>query len=293
VFLTAAFLLISILPVQDTDRPLPELGPLLKEVRKTLRSDRLLLSQYTYTETQTEHHFDRSGKIKKSEVTVSEVYPSLEEGFTYRRVVVRDGKPVRKEELEKQDREHDKKLAERARKLAREDADDRARREAKEAKERKKEDEAIDEVFAIYDITLGGRDTIDGFDAIRLDFRPRPRVRPKTRGGQALSKVRGQAWFNEQDHQLMRVEAELTDDFTLGFGILAKLNKGAHMQFERTRVNDEIWLPAAARFAGSARIMLLKGMRVEVVSEYSDHRKFTVHTSITYGDEKGRQTPRR
>jgi hypothetical protein len=278
-------------PPQDAGPPLPELGPFLQEIRRTIRSDRLLLSQYTYRETQTEHHLEKSGKVKKTEVTVSEVYPSLEEGLTYRRVIVRDGKPVPSEEIAKQDREHDKKLAERAKKLEREGADARARREAKEAEERRREDEAIDEMFAIYEITMTGREIVDGYGTIRLQFRPRPRVKPRTRGGKAMSKVSGQAWFNEQDHQLMRVEAELISDFKLGFGVLAKLNKGARMRFERRRVNDEIWLPAAARFSGTGRILLLKGMRLDVVSEYSDHRKFTVRTSVTYGSGEAQPPP--
>ena len=70
----ALFLIAAIAaPAQEAERPMPDLSAFLGEVRKHLRSDRLLLSQYTYTETQTEHHLDKSGKIKKTESTVAEV----------------------------------------------------------------------------------------------------------------------------------------------------------------------------------------------------------------------------
>ena len=102
-------LLLPAFTLQESDRPLPELNSFLQEVRKHLRSDRLLLSQYTYTQTNTERHLDGNGNVKKTEVEVYEVYPSLEEGQTYRKLISKDGKPLSPRELEKQDQEHEKK----------------------------------------------------------------------------------------------------------------------------------------------------------------------------------------
>ena len=58
------------------------------------------------------------------------------------------------------------------------------------------------------------------------------------------------------------------------------LNKGAKGIVLRRRVNNEIWLPAEERFSGTGRLLLLKGLRVELVSGFSDYRKFTVDTLI-------------
>jgi len=65
----------------------------------------------------------------------------------------------------------------------------------------------------------------------------------------------------------------------LGLGLLARLHKGSRASLLRRKVNGEIWLPAQARFSGSARLLLFKGLRLDGLSEYSDYRKFQVATS--------------
>ncbi len=53
------------------------------------------------------------------------------------------------------------------------------------------------------------------------------------------------------------------------------------------KVTDrQIWLPAEARFAGTARFLLLKGLRLESISEFSDYRKFSVFASVSFPDRK-------
>ncbi|MBZ5499214.1 MAG: hypothetical protein LAP85_22680 [Acidobacteriia bacterium] len=122
-------------PPAQAGKPLPDLEDFLKGVRSHLRSDRLLLSQYTYTEKDLIHELDKKGNIKSGHELVYEVYPSLEEGLSYRRLMSRDGKPTGKKDQDKQDRQHDKKLMEPKRALEREGTDERARRLAKEAEE--------------------------------------------------------------------------------------------------------------------------------------------------------------
>jgi hypothetical protein len=69
-------------------------------------------------------------------------------------------------------------------------------------------------------------------------------------------------------------------------GILARLNKGARLTFQRDRINKEVWLPASAHFSGSARILVFKGLKIDVTSEYSDYKKFTVESSVTYSGDR-------
>ena len=105
---------------QDLTAALPEYEPFLKTVRQKLRSDKTLLSQYTYNVRTVTKTLDGNGKAKKIEEEVSEKYPSAYPGLSYSRVIMRNGKPVPKEEIDKEDRKHDKRLKEYERKLARE-----------------------------------------------------------------------------------------------------------------------------------------------------------------------------
>jgi len=280
--LSLAFLACVRLQGQENDKPLPDLDSFLPEVRKNLRSDRLLLSQYTFTEKVTIKRLDKNGKVGKTEERVYEVYPSLDEEYSYRKLVSKDGKPLSVKELEEQDRDQDKKLEKRRRKLESMGQNKEAREAAREAEERRKEEKVLDELIKIYDIKMIGRERMAAHPAIVLSFQPRPGYTPKTDGGKILSKAAGKAWFGEDDHQLIRAETRLVDSISIGLGIIARLNEGATAVFERTRVNDEIWLPAAARFAGNIRLLLFKGLNLEVSSEYSDYRKFTVRTSVEF-----------
>jgi hypothetical protein len=271
------------LAAQRSSENLPELDAFLRGVRAHLRSDRLLQIQYTYNLKETETQLDKKGNPKKVEVNEYEVYPSLDEEFTYMRLISKNGSPLDPEKIEKQDREHDNKMRERARDLEKEGTDERARRLQREAEEKRKEDEIIDELFRLLDMKMVGREVLDGRSAIQLAFRPLPNAKPSTKEGRFLVKVAGRAWFCEEDHQLMKLEVELIDSVSFGLGLLARLNEGSKAVFVRRHVNNEVWLPAEAHFSGTARLLLLKGIRIKTDSEYSNYKKFTVETSIKFG----------
>ena len=268
--------------VPAQDRPLPDLESFLKELRKTLHTDRVLLSQYTYLDKRTEHSLDKKGRVTKTEVEVREMYPSLEQDLGYTRLISRNGQPVDPKDLEDKDGEQQRKVLERVRKMERETAVEKEKRLAKAAEERRKENESIDEAFALYAISMTGRDVVDGHDAIVLEFRARPDFKVKTDAGKFLKKLKGRAWIDERDRELIRIEVDLVDSISIGLGLLAKLSPGAHATFQRRLVNNEIWLPAEARFTGSARLLLLKGLRMDGAIQYSDYKKYSVGTDTSF-----------
>lgn len=266
------------------DPPLPELRPFLEEVRSRLHSDESLLEDYTFTEKHVEKELDSRGGVKKVTSEIYEVYPSLDPGHTYRRLVERDGRPLTEEELAREDRKHEKKIGD-----PDPDAAAQAKLAEKRLESRRKEASRIEELFRIYEIRIAGREMVDGRPTIRLTFDPRPAVETSGRAGKVLKTFAGQAWVDEEDRQVVRVDAELIDNLSFGLGVLAKLHKGSRASLLRRKVNGEIWLPAVARFTGSARILLFKGMRIDAVSEYSDYRKFQVATSSDVTPEAPQQ----
>ena len=94
-----------------------------------------------------------------------------------------------------------------------------------------------------------------------------------------LLKLRGRMWIDKTTYQWARVEAETTDTISWGL-FLARLNSGAHMSFEQTEVNSELWLPKRLLLTGSGRIGLVnkdrsgRGNRMdqlwEVFSRFQD-----------------------
>jgi hypothetical protein len=247
----------------------------LEEVRQNLQSDGLLMDQYTFTETITQKRLDAKGGVKKTKTEIYEVYPSVDFGKTYRRLIVRDGTPLPPAELADRDRKHEAKADKKERRRA---AEGQAARSRRHEERRRKEREVVDELFRMDEIAVAGRESVDGRPTIVVEFAPRPGFRPETQGGKVIQKLAGKAWIDEKDRQLVRLETKLLDTLGVGPGRAMRLQKGATAFFQRRKVNGEIWLPTEARFTGAAKALLLFGARLDIHSTYGDYKKFTVGT---------------
>ncbi len=264
-------------------RSLPDARAFLEAVRDSLHSDQTLLADYTFTERHTENKLDGKGRVKSTRTEVYEVYPSTKPGRIYRRLVSVDGNPVDPKELAEEDRKHDEKMEKRRLEMENETPEKKQQRLDREAEDLRREREVIDELFQMDEIHIAGREAIHGRNALIVTFRPKPGFHPHTKGGKVLQKLAGRAWIDEEEHQLVRIDAELLDTLGVGPAGVFRLQKGARAYFERRRVNDEIWLPAQAQFVGAAKILLFVLGRLDARSEYSDYRKFSVSTSSEVG----------
>lgn len=278
--LAAVFCLLASLPARAQDRPLPQLDVFLAETRAHLRTDSRLQSQYTYLERRADIRLSKLGKLGAGPWKAYQVYPGVPPVPTYRRLIEVDGKPLPAAELDKDDREHQKKVLEVLSKRQNETASDRAKRLAREEALRREELETIDDLFNVYEFRLIDRQMLDGNPTIVVGFAPRLGARPKTDDGTILRKVTGRAWVSETDYEVARVEVEILDDVSVGL-VLGKLYKGSTASFERRKVNDEVWLPAEARFHGQGRA-LVRRFSIDSVVQYSDYRRFSVDTDTTF-----------
>lgn len=266
---------------QDQPKPLPALQPFLAELRKNLHTDRQILSQYTYTEKQTRIQLDSDQKPKKTEIDIFEVFPGSPERVGYRRQIVKDGAPLSAAELQKKDQEMQKRRAEIQRKI---DQRTPAEKQKARAERDRREQQILDDVFGVFEPEIIGRENLEGRDVIHVKFKPRLTYKPKTREGNAMQHMAGQAWISEDDHQIARVELEVIEPISFGLGILAKLQKGASILAERRKFNDEIWLPVKIDVTVNARLLLVKGFNIRQIVEYSDHKKYSVDTILSFPD---------
>jgi hypothetical protein len=271
---------------RQIDRPLPDPRAFAAEVRKRVYADRAVMSRYTYVERREEIDISKLGKIEEGPLKVYEVYPSREAGNTYKRLIAVDGVPLTPEELQKQDRKHREDVQRELEKRRNESPDDRAKRLRKEARERAEEDAVLDEILALYDIRLVGREVLDGETTIVGVLEPKRGYEPRTDAGKLLKKIRARAWVSEADYQIARIEAEVIEDVTYGWGILARLHKGTRATYLRRKVNGEVWLPAKETVHASGRSLLFRKFKLDTETTYSDYRKFEVSTGETYGQKR-------
>jgi hypothetical protein len=227
---------------------LPDSNTFISEFRKTLRSDDELLQNYSYTEKETRTENDRSDNPKSTEVNIYQVFP--DRGQLYRRLISKNGIPLTQTELDKEDRDQ----------------------EIKKPAGPRDDSKIRDELFEIYEIQVERRESLEGSPAVVLSFRPRPGYKPQSKLTSFLTHVSGRVWVNEADHQLVRVEAEVFDPVSYGW-FLGSLQEGTRLIAERRKVHDGHWLPAKLDIQKSQRV-LLKGLHLHEVHEYSEHRKF-------------------
>jgi hypothetical protein len=265
--------------VPAAQAPLPDLAQLIKEVRGGLRTDEELLRQYTFRERRRDVKVSRLGKVQFGRWREFEVYPSMVPGETYKRLVSVDGVPLPQAELDKRDAAHRKVVLDKLEQIRVERPSERKKRLARLEKERREQQEVVDDVFAIYEIGLVGREMLDGRPTLVTTLTPRPQARTRSDAGRFLKKIRGRAWVNEADRQVVRVEMEAVEDITFGLGLLGRMHKGSTIMFRRTHVNGEIWLPAEAQYKLAGRTLVFRKFALESTTRFSDYRKFNVSTS--------------
>lgn len=273
-------LVLASLPAVAQERPLPALEPFRQEVRKHLQTDEDRQSSYMYVETQRRQGLDKNGRPTSESVKVIESYPGFPGEDRWDRVISENGRPTPPEELAKKDRERQKQAEEYLRKI--ESGKARAKIARDRDKRRRDEQQAIDDIFLVYDVRMLGREALEGHDTIVFSLTPRRNAKPRTRDGKIMRNFVAKAWVSESDYELVRLEIEAIDDVSIGLGLLARVHKGTRAWFQRRKVNGEEWLPAEASYTASARVLLLKRYRVGGTSSFSGYRKFTVDTSTTY-----------
>jgi hypothetical protein len=276
-------------PFAAQNRPLPDQESFLSETRKRLQTDSALQSGYVYVETRRELKLDKGGRTRGESIKVFESYPGLPGEQRWERLISEDGRPVPPEELAKQDRERQQKAYEMVQRLARDSSKELARQERELQKIRREREEALSDMYNVFEIRMIGRERIEEHDTIAFVLTPRRDAKPKTRVGDQIRHFRVRAWVSENDYELVKLEAEGIDDLKSGLGVLARLHKGARLSFLRRKVNGEVWLPAAVSYNGSARVGLLVTLRRSGTSEFSGYRKYSVDTLEGFSRPKGAQ----
>jgi hypothetical protein len=227
---------------------------------------------YTWTARRVERQLDSAGKVKSRKTESWETI--ILYGEPHRKYTERAGRLLSADELRKQQEKLDKEVA----KLRDETPQQKQRRLANMEKERQKDREFLLEIPDLFDLRFEPDDTIEGRPVWVISATPEPDYKPKTSDGKNLLKIKGTFWIDKAEYQWVRVEAETIG--TLTFGIfIGRINPGAKLLFEQTRVNDEVWLPKRQLVSGAGRIIGKKIAGDEEVT-WTNYRKFRVESNI-------------
>jgi hypothetical protein len=228
---------------------------------------------YTFLERSETRELDADGRVKTRKVKLYDV--TLLEGSPYRRLVGRDDHPLSPEEQQGEEKKLQDSIAQRQK----ETPEQRAKRIADWERRRQRQREPLLEIPDAFEFRIAGEQQLEGRDTWIIEAVPRRGYRARSTLAKLFPKFRGRLWIDKADYQWVKTEAEVTDTISWGL-FLARLNKGAHLSAEMTRVNGEVWLPKHIEAGGSARVAIFKKYRLEADTTYSNYRKFQAESHI-------------
>jgi len=72
------------------------------------------------------------------------------------------------------------------------------------------------------------------------------------------------------------MDVSFDENFKVGGGLLATVQKGSNFHFEQSPINGELWLPVGADASVQARVLVLKGIRQNFSERNTDFKRFHV-----------------
>ena len=252
-------------------------GPDAREiVRRSLEANEQnwkIARNYTFLQRTEERRMDASGQAKSKEVKTYDI--TLLQGSPYMRLVARDDHPLPSAEEKKEQDKLNKSIAERMK----ETPAQRERRISDYDKHRARQQETMREIGDAFDFQVLAQDRVEGRDVWVLQATPRPGYQPHSTDAKILPHVRGKLWIDQKSYHWAKLEGEVISPISWGL-FLVRLDSGARIHFDETRVNDEVWLPQHVSIAASARLGLFKKLRVEEDTTYKNYRRFQTDSRI-------------
>jgi hypothetical protein len=262
---------------------LPDLKALFKEIDDNQKAIDKIKENYAGSQSEEQTEFEGDGRVKKRELSEYTFFYLNGEEITT--LVKKDGKPLSAEEQKKENEKTQKRIEELQKRQAKKEAKEEKAKE--EGKNEDSDEPGIEVFLRACQFVNPRRERFRGQDVLVFDFEPNPEFKPHKMEEKVVQKLAGVVWIDEKAHDVARLEAYFTGDMKFAGGLLANLQKGTSFVFEQEYVNDEVWLPTYMEAHVGVRLLLVKGFKVNVVTRYSDYKKFNVETLSTIAKPKG------
>ena len=249
-----------------------DVAELLREVNRNQDELDKRVSEYAFTQKETDKQIDSKGVLKKQTVKVYEVYP-LPNREPVKKLISENGVPLSPEQAAKEDRRVQEEFVKAERDREKDEKKLAQRRAEREKKE--KEGAEIAPFLKACEFVSPRREQWEGRETIVFDFRPKPGFRPKSREESLIAKLVGVVWIDPIDKQVIRLEARLAEGFKIAGGLVASLKPGAAVVIEQTRMAQGVWLPRFAQVNLSVKILLFGGGDYNQTLEWSDYKHFS------------------
>jgi hypothetical protein len=224
---------------------------LAARVRERITESRNQLERYGYYEEDIEVQLDRSGGEMSREARVYVVSPAPPGGDPDSRLISVDGRPPTPDEREEDEERR---------------ADERKDSGAEVQKARDRRREAVEDLRRGLTVRIDGRELVEGRQITILAFEPRPDAKLRSRAGLFIRAMKGRIWVTPAG-DITRAEAELIDDVSVGWGLIARVWKGASLRARQQPLGNA-WLPLDMTAEARGRTLLFRTFRTRYLVRF-------------------------
>jgi len=261
---------------------LPDLQALFKEIDEHQKAIDKIKENYAGTRVEEETEYESDGRVKKHEAKEFTFF--YLDGDEISTLVKKDGKPLTDEEQKKENEKTQKEIQDVQKRQTKKEA--KEEKEKEEGKDPDSDDPGIEVFLRVSQFVNPRRERFRGQDVLVFDFEPNPDFKARKLEEKVVQKLAGVVWIDEKAHDVARLEAYFVGDIKIAGGLLANLQKGTSFVFEQGFINNEVWLPTYDEAHVGVRLLLVKGIKINEVTHYSDYKRFNVETLSTIGKPK-------
>jgi hypothetical protein len=267
---------------------LPDLKQLFEEIDANQKEIDKIKENYAGTQVEEETEYDKAGKVSKQESNEYTFFYLNGDEITT--LVKKDGKPLGEEQLKKENDKTQKRIQEEQKKEKKQEVkEEKAKEEGKDSKD--DGDPGIEVFLRVCQFVNPRHERFRGQDVLVFDFEPNPEYKPKNLEERVVKELAGVVWIDEKAKDVVRLEGYFLGDVHIAGGVLANLQKGTSFTFEQAFINNEVWLPTYVEAHIGVRVLLVKGLKVNVTTRDSDYKRFNVETLSTINKPKEASDP--
>jgi hypothetical protein len=126
---------------------------------------------------------------------------------------------------------------------------------------KERRDNVIKDIPQAFIYTYDGRDQQG---RIMLKFRPAPDFQPSSRQSLILEGMAGELWVDPSTQRMVKINGSLIKDVKIGWGFLARLNKGGTFLMEQSQGPDGTWHQKLLSVHFDGTVLIFKHIHIRV-----------------------------
>ena len=221
--------------------------------------------EYTYREYKVTQEIDKDGKETHRQTETWDVIGL--EGSTYRKLILRNDHPLPLKEQKREDERLAKETAQRKKETPEQ------RRKRLFSLSYSLHSVPPERMLELYDLQFKGTEDVEGRAAYVIEGMPEPGAHAADANEKEHLNYRTKMWIDSEDYVVARREMEV-------IGEHSRMQKGSLIEAANFRNELGVWLPKRVRFRFDVRFLKMVNVRGDMMSEFSDYRRFQVDSQL-------------